>query len=239
MNPTINLAHGAFADSASWNGVVPTLLDAGHRVIAAAVPLRTLAGDAAAMSDIVRSVDGPVVLVGHSYAGAVITNVDPGAGTIAALVYVNGFALDAGENCATASELAPGGTLGETLVPVPLSSGGADLYIDQAKYHAQFAADLPPEQARVMAVTQRPIMDAALSEASTSSPLWRTVPSWFIFGELDKNIPVGAHRIMAERAGARRVVEVPGGSHVMPISQPAQTAALILEAAAAEAPVPT
>jgi pimeloyl-ACP methyl ester carboxylesterase len=231
MKPTIILAHGAYAETGSWSGVIGPLRADGHHVIAAAVPLRSLAGDAAALTDLVRSVDGPVVLVGHSYAGAVVTNVPADAGEIVALVYANAFALIPGESAAVASALTPGGTLGETLVTVPLRGGGADTYIDQAKYHAQFCADLPAEQAALMAVTQRPITDAALNEPSGATSLWRTVPSWFIYGELDKNIPAGAHKIMAERAAARRTVEIPGASHVVPVSHPAETVRIVLEAA--------
>lgn len=236
MKPTIVLAHGAYAESASWNGVIPALQAQGHRVVTAAVPLRSLAGDARALSDLVRSIDGPVLLVGHSYAGSVVTNVDPDAGDIVGLVYANGFALAPGESSAAASALVPGGTLGDTLVTVPLADGQVDTYIDPAKYHAQFCADLPAEQAALMAVTQRPVTDAALNEPSGGASLWSTVPSWFIYGELDHNIPAGAHKLMAERAGARRAVEIPGASHVVPVSHPAETVQLILEAAGAVAP---
>jgi pimeloyl-ACP methyl ester carboxylesterase len=235
MPPTIVLAHGAYADSSSWSGVIPLLRARGHRVLAAPVPLRSLAGDARALSDLVRSIAGPVLLVGHSYAGSVVTNVDPAAGAIVGVVYANGFALAPGESSAAASALAPGGTLGDTLVTVPLADGGVDTYIDPAKYHAQFCADLPPEQAALMAVTQRPITEAALNEPSGGSPLWRRVPSWFIYGELDHNIPAGAHKIMADRAGACRAVEVPGASHVVPVSHPEETARLVLEAAGSPA----
>lgn len=231
--PTIILAHGAYAESSSWSAVVPPLQAHGHRVIAAAVPLRGLAGDAAALSDLVRSIDGPVVLVGHSYAGSVVTNVDPDAGDVVALVYANGFALAPGESSADASALTPGGTLGDTLVTVPLAGGEVDTYIDPARYHAQFCADLPAEQAALMAVTQRPITQAALGEPSGATSLWSRVPSWFIWGELDHNIPAGAHKIMADRAGARRTVEIPGASHVVPVSHPAETVQLVLEAVAA------
>ena len=231
MKPTIVLAHGAYADSSSWTAVIAPLQAQGHRVIAAAVPLRSLAGDARALSDLVRSIDGPVILVGHSYAGSVVTNVDPDAGDVVGLVYANGFALRPGESSAEASALAPGGTLGDTLVTVPLADGGTDTYIDPTKYHAQFCADLPAKQAALMAVTQRPITDAALNEPSGRTALWRTVPSWFIYGELDHNIPAGAHKIMADRAGARRVVEIPGASHVVPVSHPAETVRIVLEAA--------
>ncbi len=231
MKPTIVLVHGAYAESSSWDDVIAPLQEAGHRVIAWATPLRGLASDAAGLTDLVRSTEGPVVLVGHSYGGALLTNVAADAGDVQALVYVAGFALDPGESCADASALVPGGTLGETLVLVPLAGGGADTYIDPAKYHHQFAEDLPEAQAALMAVTQRPVTQAALGEPSGDAPLWRTVPSWFVFGELDRNIPAGAHRIMAERAGSRRTVEIAGASHVVGMSHVAETVQMILEAA--------
>jgi pimeloyl-ACP methyl ester carboxylesterase len=237
MKPTIVLVHGAYAESSSWNDVIPALVREGHRVIAWAVPLRGVVRDAAGLTDLVRSIDGPVVLVGHSYGGALLSNVAADAGDVQALVFVAGYALNPGESCGDASSLAPGGTLGPTLVRVPLADGGVDTYIDPVRYPHQFADDLPEEQTTLMAVTQRPVTEAALFEPSGDAPLWRTVPSWFVFGELDHNIPVGAHRIMAERARSRRTVEIPGASHVVGMSHPAETAQLILEAATAAAAV--
>jgi pimeloyl-ACP methyl ester carboxylesterase len=184
----------------------------------------------------VASIDGPVLLAGHSYGGAVLTNVTAEPGHVIGAVYIAGFALEPGESCADASALAPGSTLAETLVPVPSAAGGADTYIAPEKYHHQFAADLPVEQADLMAVTQRPVTDRALAEPSGDQPLWQSVPSWFLFGELDHNIPVGAHRIMAARAKARSTVEIPGASHVVGISHPAETARIILEAAGSHQP---
>lgn len=235
MKPTVILVHGAFADSSSWDGVVPDLLADGHRVIAFANPLRSIPGDAALLSDLVRSVEGPVVLAAHSYGGAVMTNVDAAAGDVRGLVYVAGFALEAGESAADASALAPGSTLGDTLTRVPLAEGGADLYIDQEKFHDQFAADLPAARTALMAVAQRPVTEVGLFGPSGDTPLWRTVPSWFVYGELDRNIPAAAHRIMAERAQARQDVEIAGASHVVGISHPAQVVAAIRAAANAEA----
>ena len=231
MKPTIVLVHGAYAESSSWNGMIEPLLAADHRVIAWATPLRGVATDATALDDLVRSIEGPVVLVGHSYGGALITNVDRDAGEVVALVFVAGFALIAGESCAEAASLAPGGTLGETLTRVPLAGGLVDTYIAQDRYHRQFAADVPEAQATLMAVTQRPVTEAALVEPSGDQPLWLSVPSWFLFGDLDHNIPVGAHRIMAERAGSRRTVEVAGASHVVGMSHPTEAAQIVLEAA--------
>ena len=227
---TVILVHGAYADASSWNGVVQPLLAEGYEAIAFANPLRGVRSDAALLSDLVRSVDGPVVLAGHSYGGAVLTNVDAPAGKVTAAVYIAGFALEPGESCADASALAPGSTLADTLLTVPLAGGGTDTYIDQAKYHHQFAADLRPAQSAAMAVTQRPVTAEALAEPSGDDPLWRSVPSWFLFGELDRNIPAGAHHIMADRAGSRRTVEIAGASHVVGVSHPVETLQIILEA---------
>ncbi len=236
MTPTIVLVHGAYADSASWAGVLDRLpTDA--RVIAFANPLRGLATDTALLTDLVRSIDGPVVLVGHSYGGAVMTGVPSDAGDIVALVFVAAFALVPGESAGDASALVPGSTLGDTLMSVPLADGGTDTYIVAERYHQQFCADLPAEQAALMAVTQRPVTQEALFEPSGDQALWRTVPSWFVFGELDRNIPAGAHHIMAERAGARRTVEIPGASHVVGISHPDEVAGMVRDAVADRAGV--
>ncbi len=234
MKPTIILVHGAYADSSSWNDVIGPLLVADHRVIAWSVPLRGVASDAAALSDVVRSIDGPVLLVGHSYGGALLTNVPADAGDIVGLVFVAAFALEAGESCGDAASLAPGGTLGPTLERVKLSDGSVDTYIAQDQYHQQFCADLPHAQAQVMAVTQRPIAESALGEPSGGQPLWHALPSWFIWGDLDHNIPGEAHRIMADRAGAKRSLEISGASHVVGMSHPSETTEIILEAAGSD-----
>lgn len=230
MKPTIILVHGAFAESASWDRVIDPLRNSGHAVVAAANPLRGVAGDAAAVSDVVRAVEGPVVLVGHSYGGMVISNVDPEAGDIVGLVYVCGFAPEAGEDAISLSERFPGSTLGEALRPTPRSDGTTDLSIDQERFHEQFCADLPAAMAHRMACTQRPATQEALSEAS-GEPLWRDLPSWFLIGEQDRNIPPALQRFMAERAGALRAVGIEGASHAAAVSNPEATAKLILEAA--------
>src|SRR3954454_24156893 len=229
MTPTIVLVHGAFADSASWDGVVWRLPADRARVIAFANPLRSVATDAALLTDLVRSIDGPVVLVGHSYGGAVMTAVPADAGDVVALVYVAGFALTPGESAGDASALAPGSTLGDTLSPVPLGVGGTDIYMLQERHRQHVSADLRAEQAALMAVSQRPVTEAALFEPLSGEALWRSVPSWFVFGELDRNIPAGAHHIMAERAGARRTVEIAGASHVVGISHPDEVASVVRE----------
>jgi pimeloyl-ACP methyl ester carboxylesterase len=232
MPPTIVLVHGAFAESSSWDGVIDPLKSAGHPVVAAANPLRGLASDAEAVGDVVRSVDGPVVLVAHSYGGAVISNVAADAGEIVGLVYVNGFAPDAGESAFTLAGMFPGSTTGDSVRPIPRSDGTTDLAIAQELFHDNFCQDVPEAQAARMAVAQRPATQEALTEASGEHPLWKDVPYWFLIGEKDRIIPAALHRFMAERAGARRTVEIPGASHAISVSQPEATADLILEAAA-------
>jgi pimeloyl-ACP methyl ester carboxylesterase len=226
--PTVVLVHGAFAESASWNDVIVLLQEQGYTVIAAANPIRSVSGDADFLASIFEAVDGPVVAVGHSYGGTVITNAL--RDNVRALVYVAGYAPEEGESAGELSARYPGGTLGETLWTVPLSDGSNDLYIRQDLYHQQFAEDVPAEQTALMAVEQRPLRDVAVNEAS-GSPAWKSVPSWFVFGELDKNIPAAVHRFMAERAGAREVVEIEGASHALGVSHPEEVADIILRAA--------
>jgi pimeloyl-ACP methyl ester carboxylesterase len=233
MKPTIVLVHGAFADSSSWNYVIDSLEDAGHPVIAAANPLRGLASDAASVGDIVRTIDGPVLLVAHSYGGAVISNVPADAGEITGLVYVNGFAPVPGEDCFGLAARFPGSTLNEqTSRAVSLSDGKSDLYILQDVYHELFCVDVPAPQAAWMAATQRPATQEALTEPSGEQPLWRELPSWFLIGTEDRIIPAELQHYMAERAGAQRTVEIPGASHAAMVSQPEAAANLILEAVA-------
>lgn len=233
MKPTIVLVHGAFAESSSWNYVIDSLAGEEYPVIAAANPLRGLAGDAAAVGDLVRSIDGPVVLVAHSYGGAVISNVSADAGEIIGLVYVNGFAPDPGETCFGLAGMFPGSTLNEkTSRPVPLADGTTDLYILQDVFHDIFCVDVPAPQARWLAATQRPATQEALTEPSGERPLWRELPSWFLIGKEDQIIPAELQHYMAERAGAQRTLEIPGASHAAPVSQPQAAADLILEAAA-------
>jgi pimeloyl-ACP methyl ester carboxylesterase len=233
MQPTIVLVHGAFAESASWDGVIDPLGRAGHPVIAAANPLRGVASDAAAVSDLVATIDGPVVLVAHSYGGAVISNVDADAGEIVGLVYVNGFAPEPGENCFQLAAMFPGSMLGEeTARPVSRSDGTTDLYIARDSFHDIFCQDVSATQAALMAATQRPATQEALVEPSGERPLWKDVPSWFLIGEEDRIIPAALQRYMAERAGAQRTVAIEGASHAILVSRPDTTVHPILEAAA-------
>lgn len=231
--PTIVLVHGAFAGSSSWGAVISQLEHDGYRVLAAANPLRGVASDGAAVAAVVRSIEGPVVLVGHSYGGPVITEAANGSVNVKALVYVAGFAPDTGESSLTLSEKFPGSTLGDALVTVPLPEGGDDLYIRSDKFHAQFAADVSASQAAVMAATQRPVALAALQETSRESA-WKVLPSYMIYGTQDRNIPPAVMQFMAERAHARRTIVVEGASHAIMVSHPDYVAALIEEAAAGE-----
>ncbi|GAA0752560.1 alpha/beta hydrolase [Sphingomonas sp. ABOLD] len=231
--PTIVLVHGAFADSSSWNGVIPILERDGYKVIAAPNPLRGVRADADVVADLLKSIDGPVVLVGHSYGGSVISEAGEGRSNVKALVFVAAFAPDEGETALALTSKFPGSTLSPTLAPpVNLTGGGKDLYILQARFHDQFAADVPASAAALMAAGQRPIAQAALSEASTA-PAWKALPSWFIYGDQDRNIPPAAMAFMAQRAHARAAVVVKGASHVVMVSHAPEVARLIEQAATA------
>lgn len=229
--PTVVLVHGAFAESASWNGVIERLRAQSLDVVAVANPLRSLTGDAAYLRDVIAGIGKSVVLVGHSYAGLVITEAAAGNDEVRALVYVSAFTPDHGENAFELSMRFPGSSLGEALIAYPVSSGGNEFAIRQDLYPHQFAADVPAAQAAVMAVTQRPATESALSEGlPTETPAWRDIPSWFVIGGQDLNIPPELQRFGAQRAGARAVREVPGGSHAVAVSNPDVVAETILEA---------
>ena len=236
--PTVVLVHGAFAESTSWDGVIGSLLAEGYDVVAAANPLRSLATDAKSVSDVVRSIERPVVLVAHSYGGAVITNVDADAGEITGLVYVNGFAPEPGENCFGLAAMFPGSMLGEATVrPVPRSDGTTDFYVAPNSFPDVFCQDVPAPRASRMAVTQRPATQEALVEPSGERPLWKDVPSWFLIGEEDRIIPAELQRYMAHRAGSQRTVAIEGASHAMPVSRPDATVNAILDAVVLRAAV--
>jgi pimeloyl-ACP methyl ester carboxylesterase len=228
--PVVVLVHGAFAESASWNGVIERLSARGVTAIAVANPLRSLDGDAAYVRDVIASIDGPVVLAGHSYGGQVITEAATGNGQVKALVYVSAFAPDQGESALALTGRFPGSTLGGAVLGKPLTAGGTELAIDVAKFPGQFAADVEPAVAALMAATQRPVAEAALTAGLVGEPAWRAVPSWHVWGDADRNIPAEAMRFMAERAGARSAVEVPGAGHALTVSQPGPVADAILEA---------
>ncbi|SON55407.1 acetoin dehydrogenase E2 subunit dihydrolipoyllysine-residue acetyltransferase [Hartmannibacter diazotrophicus] len=232
-HPTIVLVHGAFADSSSWNGVAAILDKDGYTVIAAANPLRGVKADGDYVAHLLASLKKPVILVGHSYGGSVISEAADGEANVKALVYVSAFAPAPGESAAGLAGKFPGSTLGPTLAPpVDLADGGHDLYIQQEKFHEQFAADVPKAEARLMALTQRPVTEAALNEPQGKAA-WTHIPSWFIYGDADRNIPPRLYDFMASRAHARRLVKVAGASHVVMVSHPQEVADLI-EAAARE-----
>jgi pimeloyl-ACP methyl ester carboxylesterase len=230
---TVVLVHGAFAESSSWTGVVGNLLSRGVPAIAAPNGLRSVATDADNVRRAVDSVGGPVLLVGHSYGGAVITEAAAGSEAVKGLVYVAAFAPDHGENALELTGRFPGSTLGETVRPIALGDGTNDLVVDRELFPAQFAGDVPLADARIAGATQRPIRDFALGEPlHTQTPAWKTLPSWFIFGTGDKNIPVEGLRFMAERAGSLKTVEIPDASHSVMVSNPGPVADLITGALA-------
>ena len=229
--PTVVLVHGAFAESASWSGVIAGLAAQGVAVVATPNPLRSVSTDAANVRSAVAGIGGPVLLVGHSYGGAVITEAAVDNPAVIGLVYVAAFAPDHGENALQLTGQFPGSTLGETVRPYPLGDGTNDLFVDRDLFPNQFAADVAPAEAAIQARTQRPIRDFALGEAQpAATPAWKSLPSWFVFGDADKNIPVEGLRFMAERAGAVTIQEVPGASHSVMVSQPDAVVAVILAA---------
>jgi pimeloyl-ACP methyl ester carboxylesterase len=231
QKPTVVLVHGAFAESASWKGVIPQLHAQGLDVVAAANPLRSLSGDAAYVRDVIASVGTPVVLAAHSYGGMVATQAAADNDAVVGLVYACGFAPDHGENAFQLSEQFPGSTLGEALNAYPVATGGNELAIRADAFHHQFCADVTTAKAAVMSATQRPVTEAALTEGlSAQTPAWKSIPSWFVFGDQDLNIPVALHRFMAERANSKGTREIAGASHAITVSQPDAVAATILDA---------
>ncbi|MDN4614064.1 alpha/beta hydrolase [Leifsonia sp. F6_8S_P_1B] len=236
--PTVVLVHGAFAESASWNGVIERLRARSVPAVAVANPLRSLTGDAGYVRDVIASIDGPVVLVGHSYGGLVISEAGAANDAVAALVYVNAFVPEHGKTAFDLSTEFPGSTLPDALAPRTLADGSVELTIRPDVFRHQFVADVSEAEAALMAATQRPVTQAALTDPlPTSTPAWTTTPSWFVFGDQDLNIPVAEHRAGAERAGAnaRGVREVAGGSHALSVSRPDVVAEVILEAVEAVA----
>ena len=232
--PTVVLVHGAFADGSSWNGVIERLQTAGVPVVAPPNPLRGIAHDAAYIASYVKQVPGPVLLVGHSYGGAVISNAARDAGNVVGLVYVAAFAPDDGERLGEVTAVSKDAILGTALVPrtYPGADGqdATELAIDPAKAREVFAADLPAEQAALVAATQRPVAELAFSEAS-GPPAWRSLPSWAVVATADKAAGTDVVLSMAERAGA--TITKAEGSHVIMVSQPAIVTDVILSAVAA------
>ncbi|KRE11457.1 alpha/beta hydrolase [Bosea sp. Root483D1] len=228
--PIVILVHGAFAESASWNAVIARLNKAGYETIAAANPLRSVKGDAAEVATLIRSISGPVILVGHSYGGPVITEAANGQANVKALVYVAAFAPETGESSLSLSGKFPGSTLGSAIRAVATPNSGRDFYIKPEKFQTQFAADVPKGQAALMAATQRPVAEAALAEPS-GVPSWKSLPSYMIYGTGDRNIPPAAMDFMAQRARMVKTVAINGASHALMISHPAEVVSMIEMAA--------
>jgi pimeloyl-ACP methyl ester carboxylesterase len=234
--PTIVLVHGAWADGSSWNGVIKLLQAAGYTVLAPPNELRGPANDASVISTLVKSIPGPVILVGHSYGGFVISMAAAGNPNVKALVYVDAFVPDGGDTLYSllASSPAPPKDL-FVAVPFTTATGkDVDLYFSTKYFAAVFASDVPAEMSALMAVTQRPLTASAFSEKAAAAEGWKTIPSWYVVGDADLVIPPAAQMSMATRAKAH-ISHVPGGSHPSMIMHPEATAAAIEAAAAATA----
>jgi pimeloyl-ACP methyl ester carboxylesterase len=232
--PTVLLVHGAFADGSIWAGVIAELQAAGIEVTALANPLRSLTSDAAYIACTAGDIDGPVMLVGHSYGGAVITAAGPAAGNVVGLVYVAAFALDEGESVLDITLRFAGSQLTPALRPATFpefnGDAGVELYIDREAFPRVFAADLPYRTATVAAAAQRPITAAAFEEKSRAAA-WKTTPCWYMIAAADQVIPPAAQRFMAQRAGAC-TVEI-RASHAIALAQPIAVAEQIAAAARA------
>jgi pimeloyl-ACP methyl ester carboxylesterase len=233
--PTVVLVHGAFADASSWSGVVTRLQKQGYTVTAPALPMRGLASDSAYLASLLGQIKGPVVLVGHSYGGAVISNAATNADNVKALVYVNAFATENGEvlgnveKGSTDSALNP--ALQQFTYPTGNGATATELLVDPAKFPAVFGGDLPPEEAAELAATQRPIAASAFSEPA-GPPAWKTRPSWAVVATGDKAAGTDVTLSMAKRAKAT-IAEV-DGSHLIMVSQPDVVTDVILQAARAQ-----
>ncbi|MFJ3309497.1 alpha/beta fold hydrolase [Streptomyces sp. NPDC086549] len=232
--PTVVLVHGAFVDASSWNGVITRLQHAGYPVVAPANPLRGLAGDADYLRSFLDSVKGPVVLVGHSYGGSVISQAAAGDPDVKALVYIAAFAPEKGETPGELGEKFPGAELSSALdaVPFPLPGGGTgtDLYVKADKFHDVIAADVPKSLTDLAAATQRPVAASVFGEKPTEAG-WKAIPSWDLITTQDKAILPDEQRFMAKRAHAH-TVEVKS-SHAVPVSHPGAVTRLIEQAARA------
>jgi len=231
--PTIVLVHGAFADASSWNGVVQRLQQNGYTVAAPANPLRGIPQDSTYLASFLKSVKGPIVLVGHSYGGEVISQAAVGNDNVKALVYINAIMPDAGESFSSLSAKFAPAPLTKALKQVPFRNGdgttGTDVYVQPDKLHQVFAADLPTSQTNLMAVTQRPIALSAFAGKLTGAP-WRNKPVYVLVGRQDQAINPALELFEAKRAKARKTVEI-NSSHVSLVSHPQAVKNLIVDAA--------
>ena len=231
-SPTVILVHGAFADASGFAGVIRELQAQSVEVRAPMNPLRSLSFDADALARYTNTIDGPKILVGHSYGGAVISQAAPAISDVAALVYLAGFAPDQGESCASVQEPFPPSLLATTNEPTPYDApgapGGPDLFIKIPDFHQTFCADLPAEVAATMAVSQRPLSVAALTEKATAAG-WKDLPTWYLVSGQDNAIPPDCERFMAKRMNAT-TESLDQGSHTAFIAHPDIAAGLILRA---------
>jgi len=235
--PTIVLVHGAFADASSWNGVIGRLQQQGYTVIAPANPLRGVAADSAYTASLLGQIPGPVLLVGHSYGGAVITNAATSAPNVAGLVFVAAFAPDEGETLGEVEAGSRDSVLGSAQIQYTYPAGpdgqtAPEFAIDPAKLQEAFAADLPSDVTALMGATQRPVAAAAFTDPS-GAPAWKKLPSWAVVATGDKAAGADVVRSQAQRAGAQ-ITEIEG-SHVIMISQPQAVTDVIVTAARAVA----
>ena len=231
--PTVVLVHGAFADASSWNGVVTRLQKQGYPVVAPALGMRGLASDSAYLHSLLGQIPGPVVLAGHSYGGAVISNAATGAANVKALVFVNAFATENGEVLSTVEKGSTDSALNPALKQYTFPTGNGttavELLVDPARFPAVFAGDLPPDQGALLAAEQRPIAASAFSEPS-GPPAWKSVPSWAVVGPGDRAAGTAVPRSIGKRAGAS-ITEL-AGSHLIMVSQPDAVTDVIVKAAA-------
>jgi pimeloyl-ACP methyl ester carboxylesterase len=231
--PTVVLVHGAWADASGWSGVVRQLQAHDFRVTTFANPLRSLSGDAAYLREYLESLSGPIVLVGHSYGGAVITNAATGNPNVEALVYVDAFAPDEGQTAfdlagpESALAVADPTTVFDLVPPTLPPTATSDLYLKPSTFLSAFANGVQVKEAAVLAVTQRPATLGALTGPS-GAPAWRTIPSWYLIGTEDQIIPPSAQRSMAEHAGSS-ISEFRAG-HLGFISDPKAVTDVILQA---------
>jgi pimeloyl-ACP methyl ester carboxylesterase len=230
--PTVALVHGAFADNSGWNGVIAGLTAAGIRARGISNPLRGISYDAAYVASALGQIPGPVIAVGHSYGGAVITNAAARPGNVVALIYVAAFAPDEGETLGAIEEGSTDSVLNSALLRLRYPTGQGDeteveFAIDPEKFHDAFAADVPPADSALMAVTQRPVSARAFTE-QTSGPAWRSLPCWAVIPDGDKAAGTDVVRKMAERAGMT-ISEVEG-SHVAFVTKPQPVVDAILQA---------
>jgi pimeloyl-ACP methyl ester carboxylesterase len=235
VKPTVVLVHGAWADGSSWSRVVPELQRQGYTVVVEANPLRGLQSDAAYLTSVLGGIKGPIVLAGHSYGGAVITDAATGNPDVKALVYVDAFVPDEGETTLQLAGARPGSCLGGNpadvfdAVPYPGAAGGdVDLYVKPSLFPGCFANGLPAGQGAALAAGQRPIAASALTEKSTA-PAWKTIPAWALVGTNDHVIPPAELLFMAQRAHAH-TVKVPA-PHLSMLSKPRAVTDLITSAA--------